>query len=230
MNDKKLVKVNIGSGFIGLKDWINYDNSIVAKASKFPFLIKLLVRLKMLPSEFMTKWPPIKIRDGRKKMPLKNNSVDFVYTSHFLEHLYRHETIKVLFDSYRVLKSGGTIRIAVPDLDKLIDIYNKKDYKKFTMNYFDKNLPFTGADLFSAQFYPFECNQVKAPGLFSKFQELFLRRHKWMYNYDSMKCLLKHAGFVNIQKKEYCKGFLEEDIKKLDNHPDTSLFIEAEKP
>lgn len=47
-----MLKVNLGSGFQGLPDWVNLDNSIVARASRVPGLIPLLVRLRLLPAGY----------------------------------------------------------------------------------------------------------------------------------------------------------------------------------
>ena len=49
--------------------------------------------------------------------PTDDSTVDFVYSSHFLEHLYRADAQRILRESFRVLKLGGTIRISVPDLE-----------------------------------------------------------------------------------------------------------------
>jgi predicted SAM-dependent methyltransferase len=42
-------------------------------------------------------------------------SVELIYASHVLEHTGRHEYEDVLNEWYRVLISGGVLRIAVPD-------------------------------------------------------------------------------------------------------------------
>ena len=45
-----------------------------------------------------------------------NNSVDAVYSSHNLEHLYAHEVPIALAEFYRVLKPGGFVLITLPDI------------------------------------------------------------------------------------------------------------------
>lgn len=50
-------------------------------------------------------------------------SVDFLYTSHVLEHFSHGQTARVLEEWHRVLKAGGSLCISVPDFDKIIDIY-----------------------------------------------------------------------------------------------------------
>jgi len=53
-----------------------------------------------------------------------HNSVDLIYASHCLEHFKYGEVDRVLDEWHRVIKPGGIIRLSVPDIDKLIDIYN----------------------------------------------------------------------------------------------------------
>lgn len=48
----------------------------------------------------------------KNKLPLKNNSVDIIYTSHFLEHV--DNPIDILKEFNRVLKIGGKLTIIVP--------------------------------------------------------------------------------------------------------------------
>jgi len=60
----------------------------------------------------------------------KNDSVDLIYACHLLEHFKRNKTDKVLKEWYRVLKKGGILRLAVPDFEKLVKVYQKtKDLK-----------------------------------------------------------------------------------------------------
>jgi hypothetical protein len=50
---------------------------------------------------------------------IPNNSVDCVYNCHVLEHVYFHQVKTCLEEWYRVIKSGGELRIVVPDLKSL---------------------------------------------------------------------------------------------------------------
>ena len=46
-----------------------------------------------------------------------------VYHSHLLEHFSKCDARKLLKECFRVLKTGGVIRIAVPDLEKIAREY-----------------------------------------------------------------------------------------------------------
>lgn len=58
-------------------------------------------------------------------LPVASESMDLVYASHVLEY-YDWEAARsiVLPEWKRILKPGGTLRIAVPDFDKLIKHYS----------------------------------------------------------------------------------------------------------
>jgi predicted SAM-dependent methyltransferase len=55
--------------------------------------------------------------------PFADESVDLVYASHCLEHFSYHRVHAVLTEWRRVLKPGGVLRLGVPDLDRLLEIY-----------------------------------------------------------------------------------------------------------
>ena len=58
----------------------------------------------------------------------ENNSVDFIYNCHVLEHYHRNKVKNVLKEWFRVLKPGGILRTAVPDFEALCELYlEKKD-------------------------------------------------------------------------------------------------------
>jgi predicted SAM-dependent methyltransferase len=58
-------------------------------------------------------------------IPHNNNSFDLVYHSHVLEHFPKTEAPKFIAECYRVLKPGGVIRIAIPDLEQIATNYLK---------------------------------------------------------------------------------------------------------
>lgn len=83
-----ITKVNLGSGIYPLEGYLNVDIQEPADA----------------------------IMDIRR-LEFQDNSLDEVISSHVLEHLSMHETIGVIQEMHRVLKSGGLIKIEVPDLE-----------------------------------------------------------------------------------------------------------------
>lgn len=58
-----------------------------------------------------------------KGIPFNDNSFDVVYHSHVLEHFTKDDGVKFIKECFRVLKKGGTIRIALPNLEKSIRLY-----------------------------------------------------------------------------------------------------------
>lgn len=54
----------------------------------------------------------------------KDESAELIYSSHSFEYFDRFEAVNVIKEWHRVLKKGGTLRLAVPDFDKLIEVYH----------------------------------------------------------------------------------------------------------
>jgi SAM-dependent methyltransferase len=98
--------------------------------------------LKQLPSLFHDNWDEIRLDLDPDTNPdiigsvvdlsaIEENSMDTVYSSHNLEHLYAHEIEPALNEFVRVLKPTGFAIITLPDLqsvaqlivdDKLMDV------------------------------------------------------------------------------------------------------------
>lgn len=105
--------LNVACGNRYHKDWINIDIN--------PH------------SEFVKR---INVLEG---LPFPDNSMDVVYSSHFLEHLTKEQAKFVLKEFYRVLKPNGILRIVVPDLENICREYlrvlelvinNEEEYKE----------------------------------------------------------------------------------------------------
>lgn len=57
------------------------------------------------------------------RLPISDNSADIVYSSHFLEHIPRDKVPGFLSECYRVTKSGGKLRLVLPDWEELCGTY-----------------------------------------------------------------------------------------------------------
>ena len=64
--------------------------------------------------------------DASQPFPFPDNSFDYVYSEHMIEHLPYAGGVNMLLESFRVMKPGARIRITCPDIQFLIDMYNGK--------------------------------------------------------------------------------------------------------
>lgn len=92
-----MIRVNIGCGRVFDREWVNLD---VAPAA-----------------------PEVRAWDARAGLPFGDRSVDAVYHSHVLEHLEADAGKKFLAECARVLRPGGILRVAVPDLESVARAY-----------------------------------------------------------------------------------------------------------
>lgn len=59
--------------------------------------------------------------DITKPLPYENDSVDFIFIEHGLEHISAINGLAFLEESHRILKAGGIIRICVPHLKNVLN-------------------------------------------------------------------------------------------------------------
>mgnify|MGYP003648162395 FL=1 len=64
---------------------------------------------------------------GINKLPFPDNTFDIVYASHVIEHVKRDEIEQVLKEWVRVTKVDGKIRVATPDFEQAIKVYQKSE-------------------------------------------------------------------------------------------------------
>ncbi|MGB3204746.1 MAG: methyltransferase domain-containing protein [Crinalium sp.] len=51
------------------------------------------------------------------RLPFDDNSLSYIFSEHFFEHLFFDEALSLLQECQRILKPGGVIRTCVPDAD-----------------------------------------------------------------------------------------------------------------
>jgi predicted SAM-dependent methyltransferase len=200
---------NLGCGSTCAPGWINVDNSPNARLSKYPILRRVLWKVHLLSDKhYAVNWPKsIIIHDLRKRLPFDDSSIDYVYTSHALEHLSVDDARRLMVDIYRVLKSGGVVRIVVPDLA----LGARRYLGALQVDASDSQA--------AARFLNWM--QLNKPGSRDP--------HLWMYDAPSLAAALTTAGFYKVIVCEYKHGRVP-DCDILDNRPNDSLHIEAEKP
>jgi len=179
----RLKRVNVGCGSTPTPDWHNYDNSLTVRLAKYPLLIVILGKLGLL-GEVQRSFASI-VRncniiwaDATKHIPLSDNVVEALYTSHMIEHLERDDVQRFLHEAHRVLAPNGKIRIAVPDVKKLMDQY---------MTEGDANLFIERTVL--------TCPRPKTVFAKLKYFVVGARHHLWMYDGASIVRLLSEMGF-----------------------------------
>jgi SAM-dependent methyltransferase len=67
--------------------------------------------------------PEVLQHDVLQGIPFSDNSFDFVYHSHVLEHLSPDDGATMIRECFRVLRPGGVLRIVVPDLEQIAKLY-----------------------------------------------------------------------------------------------------------
>ena len=76
--------------------------------------------------------PGVIQHDLSRGIPLPDASCTVVYNSAVLEHMRCANALAFLLECHRVLKPGGTIRVGVPDLERLCRLYLHKLEAAFT--------------------------------------------------------------------------------------------------
>lgn len=68
--------------------------------------------------------------DVTQGLPYADATVDGIYSEHFIEHLAQKDILGFLRECRRVLKPGGRVRIATPDLAALVTEYANNDWRQ----------------------------------------------------------------------------------------------------
>ena len=181
---KSSIRINIGCGLTPTSGWLNFDNSFSLKLSRIPYAGSLLYRTGLITLSqkkyiVFCKKNKIKWADATKKIPVKDGSVEILYSAHMLEHLDRDEAVLFLKEANRVLIKGGIIRLVLPDFEHLVKRYiANKDANQFLE---DSLLCIDNSRKFSKRIHSL---------IFGN------RNHLWMYNSQSLEALIANNGFI----------------------------------
>lgn len=153
------------------------------------------------------------ITDLNSDIPLDTKSIDSIIMTNILEHL---QDTKVIKESYRILKKGGSLYITVPFL---LDVHQiPYDYHRYTYLYLTILLQREG----------FEIEILKPSGDFGTFQTLSEHFYRFLIDKGSLNAkllwqfqkiinfLLKKFVTVNF-RKDFTGGYMIKATKQSDN-------------
>jgi predicted SAM-dependent methyltransferase len=180
------VKLNIGSGTDYKKGWINIDNNSDENIEKLDL-----------------NW------DLRNPLPFPADSVDFIFNEHFIEHLSVEDALRAIQDFMRILKPGGVLRIAMPDLETAVKNYQDKNWrKKDFIKRFNMEFVKTPAELLNMNFRWWG--------------------HKWLYDWEELERRLGDAGCTKIKRAKLGKS-RHRPLRNLETREESILIAEVEK-
>ncbi len=67
--------------------------------------------------------PSVQAHDLSKGIPFPDATFDAVYLSHVLEHFEKNKALLLLRECHRVLRREGIVRVVVPDLERIAELY-----------------------------------------------------------------------------------------------------------
>jgi len=125
--------------------------------------------------------------DASQPFPIPMGAFDYVFSEHVIEHLEIDEAASMLRECARILKGGGRIRLATPDLAQIIALYTQpsapaqRDYIRWIMDSFRPQVgEYNPAHVINHSFHGW--------------------RHKFIYDEPTLVKALEAAGFDMITR------------------------------
>lgn len=189
-------KIHLACGKNVLKGWENYDlfpcNNSVTK-------IDLL-----------------------QKMNFEDNSIDFIFFEHAIEHFDEVDGFHIIQECYRILKKGGVMRILTPSLDTYVRRFNEwgEDFNTKHRNEFSSRTAFL-----NYAFYGEHATGLK----FLDGKRSYDIGHRFIYSFEDLEKKLKKCGFLQVTEHDLRQS-KHPELCNIDCRVDNlDIILEAQK-
>jgi SAM-dependent methyltransferase len=185
LQESRVRKLQLGSGFTSLPGWLCTD---LAPEDGAIYL------------------------DVTKPFSFARSLFDYVFCEHLIEHLTWEEGLRMLQECHRVLKPGGVLRIATPDLSVILGLNApgsfpaRMEYVKWITDNFVSG--------------PSECRpQFAINNAFHNWG------HRFLYDGATLELALRQSGFEGITRCDYGKSE-HESLQGIEAHGLHSRAVE----
>jgi predicted SAM-dependent methyltransferase len=182
-------KLQIGGGWRRLDGWLNTDLEYV---------------------------PNVLQMDATQQFPLPDNTFDYIFSEHMIEHVYYSGGVSMLCECHRVLRPGGVLRLVTPDLASVISLYGAEPMER-QRSYLS---------FFYETFIPEGQPANPACAVNALFR---LWGHKFLYDEETLRGAMRAAGFRSIIRQ--CLGeSVHTELRNLENeqrYPEGLLDFES---
>ena len=135
--------------------------------------------------------------DLRRGLPLPAESCDYIYSSHFFEHLEYRDGLRLMRDCHRALRPGGVFRVALPTFKGLFSRYLQADEDSDLSPALSKQILKLLPDLEPGTQTMVDWVNY---GVYQRGE------HRYIYDEKKVILLLRRIGYSSVEESRYEEG------------------------
>jgi predicted SAM-dependent methyltransferase len=189
LNRARNLSINIASGGRGFSGWVNIE---LQRAQDTTICL-----------------------DIRRKLPFANDSARRIFAEHIIEHLdFREDIPRIFRRFYQILAPDGVLRIIVPNAERFLEAYVRKDKGLWRDLGWDiDRLP---DDIYTPMHV---INHIFHQG----------GEHLFAYDFETLRWALHQAGFATVLRQSFGQSIDPELAIDREIHRPYSLYVDAVK-
>jgi predicted SAM-dependent methyltransferase len=159
--------------------------------------------------------------DATEPYRIEDQSFDWAYSEHFIEHVSNSEGIAWLAEVHRMLRPGGLVRVTTPSLARFLRAYADPDDPFFEQN----RQELARTRRFQGRVVPDRRGWMV--------NDIFYGwRHRWIYDFEELRHALVTAGFdpaTVIERQVGVSGVSEVGELDLPGRAPQTIYVEARR-
>ncbi len=149
--------------------------------------------------------------DITKGLPVRNRSLQGIFTEHCLEHISFDDCGRILAEFRRLLRPGGWVRIVVPDAEMYLDLYHR-------------------AKRGEAIAFPVPALDGDLTPMMHVNRTFRAYGHRFAYDFETLRRMLLRAGFTDVRREQFRLGADPALLMDSARRRAESVYIEARVP